>query len=166
MEVDEKSKVYSLTLLKDLRGREGQVKVTGRNGGGEDSCASQLTIGGRAPEFIEKPLKCTVLDGTCRVFFSCPRLHLYILFQWVCVQTVPVTDHSLFSVKQPAADVLRCLPTGSTRGQQEGFDEVTLSLSLTQKGPFLQWNAQSAVTTCKNHKIFPLCAQKVAFPGP
>ncbi len=63
MEVDEKSKMYTLTLLHALGGKEGDVKLVARNGGGEDSCTSKLTIGGRAPEFIERPLKCTVLDG-------------------------------------------------------------------------------------------------------
>ena len=63
IDVDEKAKLYHLTLLHDLKGKDGEVKVTAKNGGGEDSCASKLVIGGRAPKFIEKPLKCTVLDG-------------------------------------------------------------------------------------------------------
>ena len=64
IDVDEKKKIYTMTLLHDLKGKDGQVKVIAKNGGGEDSCTSKLVIGGRAPTFIEKPLKCTVLNGT------------------------------------------------------------------------------------------------------
>ena len=64
IEVDEKNKRYTMTLLHDLKGKDGEVTLVTKNGGGEDSCTSKLIIGGRAPIFIEKPLKCTVLDGT------------------------------------------------------------------------------------------------------
>ena len=62
--------------------RKGQVKVVAKNGGGEDSCVATLSIGGRAPEFIEKPLKCTVLDGTCSISVyrhACSSVKLYAI---------------------------------------------------------------------------------------
>ncbi len=62
-EVNPKTMMYTLHLLNDITYKAGTIKVVAKNGGGEDSCSSTLKIGGRAPEFIEKPLKCTVLAG-------------------------------------------------------------------------------------------------------
>ena len=57
-----------MTLLNDLKGKDGEVKVVARNVGGEDSCSANLSVRGRAPTFIEKPLKCTIMDGGTTVF--------------------------------------------------------------------------------------------------
>ena len=65
---DKKTSTYTLTLTGDLRGKGGDVKVTAKNIGGEADTSCTLTIKGRAPTFIEKPIKCTVLEGDTCVF--------------------------------------------------------------------------------------------------
>ncbi len=68
-EYTKRAETFSLTLLHDLKGKDGAtVKVLAKNVGGEDSCSAQLSIRGRAPTFIERPLKCTILEGDTAVF--------------------------------------------------------------------------------------------------
>lgn len=62
-----KDSMYSVTLTGNLKDKEGKVKVVGKNNGGEDSAECKLTIGGRAPTFVEKPLKCTILEGNMKL---------------------------------------------------------------------------------------------------
>lgn len=63
-----KDNAYIMTMTGDLSGKDGKVKVIAKNNGGEDSCEAELTIKGRAPSFVEKPLKCTVLEGETAIF--------------------------------------------------------------------------------------------------
>ena len=60
-EVDEKANMYHMTLLNDLSEMAGQIKVLAVNKGGEDSCVATLDVRGRAPTFIERPLKVSSL---------------------------------------------------------------------------------------------------------
>ena len=62
-EHDEKANLYHLTLTHDIKGQSGTVKVVATNIGGEATASAKLTVDGRAPEFIENPLKCTILEG-------------------------------------------------------------------------------------------------------
>ena len=41
------------------------VSLVASNVAGEATTESKLTVKGRAPKFITKPIKCTVLEGTC-----------------------------------------------------------------------------------------------------
>ena len=68
LEHDKKTGTYTLTLTGDLRGRGGQVKVTAKNCGGEAVTEAELKVEGRAPSFVERPLKCVVLEGDTCVF--------------------------------------------------------------------------------------------------
>jgi len=52
-----------MTLTGDVKDKKGKVKVVAKNNGGEASSEAELTISGRMPEFVEKPIKCTVLEG-------------------------------------------------------------------------------------------------------
>ena len=52
----------------DLRSRGGKVKVIAKNIGGEADTQCDLVIKGRAPTFIDRPIKCTVLEGDTCVF--------------------------------------------------------------------------------------------------
>ena len=52
----------------DINGKQGHVNVIAKNIGGEASTECDLVIKGRAPTFIEKPIKCTVLEGDTAVF--------------------------------------------------------------------------------------------------
>jgi len=58
-----KTSSYQLTLVGDLKDKAGKVKVVAENIGGEASSEAELTISGRAATFLEKPIKCTVLEG-------------------------------------------------------------------------------------------------------
>jgi len=64
VDFNKKESLYILTLTGNVKDKKGQVKVVARNNGGEVSSESELIICGRAPEFIEKPQKCTILEGT------------------------------------------------------------------------------------------------------
>jgi len=64
MEFNKKDSTYTLTLTGDVKDKKGKVKVVAKNNGGEVSSEAELTISGRLPEFVEKPIKCTVLEGT------------------------------------------------------------------------------------------------------
>lgn len=68
MEFEPKTNMYHLTLKDNLRGMSGTVRVLATNKGGKDETKVNLKITGRAPTFIEKPLKCTVLEGDMAVF--------------------------------------------------------------------------------------------------
>ena len=63
MEYNKKDSTYTLTLTGDLKERKGKVKVVAKNNGGEVTSEAELIISGQAPVFIEKPVKCTVLEG-------------------------------------------------------------------------------------------------------
>ena len=65
---DKRTSVYTLHMTGDLRGRGGKVKVIAKNIGGEADTQCDLTIKGRAPTFIERPIKCTVLEGDTCIF--------------------------------------------------------------------------------------------------
>ncbi len=62
-ESDKKTSIFTLTVSGDITGMSGQVRVHAKNGGGEDEATCELTVNGRFPTFIEKPLKCTILEG-------------------------------------------------------------------------------------------------------
>lgn len=63
---EEKDNMYTLTISGDIKGKSGPVKAIAKNIAGEASCNATLTVRGRAPNFIEKPLKCTILEGLFR----------------------------------------------------------------------------------------------------
>jgi hypothetical protein len=63
VEYTKKDALYTLTLTGNVKDKKGKVKVVAKNNGGEVSSESELIICGRAPEFVEKPLKCTILEG-------------------------------------------------------------------------------------------------------
>ena len=63
MEFNPKTETYTLTLSGDLTDKAGKVKVVARNNGGEVTSEADLTVGGVAPEFKTKPIKCVVLEG-------------------------------------------------------------------------------------------------------
>lgn len=65
---NKKDSMYTVHMTGDLQGKSGHVKVTAKNIGGEASTECNLDIKGRAPTFIEKPIKCTILEGTTSVF--------------------------------------------------------------------------------------------------
>lgn len=44
---------------------EATVSLTATNIAGDTSSQSMLSVKGRAPTFVEKPIKCTVLEGKC-----------------------------------------------------------------------------------------------------
>ena len=62
-ESDEKKNMYHMTMTHDIKGQSGVIRVNATNIGGEANAESKLTVSGRAPEFIENPLKCTILEG-------------------------------------------------------------------------------------------------------
>ena len=55
-----------MTLTGDVLSKKGKVKVVAKNNGGEVSSEADLTISGRSPQFVAKPIKCTVLEGKNR----------------------------------------------------------------------------------------------------
>ena len=63
MEYTKKDSTYTLTLSGSLKEKQGKITVVGKNNGGDSSSEAELVINGQAPVFIEKPLKCTVLEG-------------------------------------------------------------------------------------------------------
>jgi len=65
-EFNKKESIYTLTLTGDVTAKKGKVKVVAKNNGGEAFSEAELTISGRHPEFKEKPIKCTVLEGMNR----------------------------------------------------------------------------------------------------
>lgn len=54
---------YTLTIDKASPELKGKLKVVATNRGGEASAEAKIDIRGRAPEFIEVPQKCTILEG-------------------------------------------------------------------------------------------------------
>merc|ERR1712142_637250 len=73
---------YTLTIDCNIDGKSGPVKIVATNAGGEDSASSKLTVDGRAPEFIEKPVKCTCLEGGTLMFFCRISGDPYPELQW------------------------------------------------------------------------------------
>lgn len=65
VEYNKKESLYTLNLIGNVKDKAGKVKIVAKNNGGEVSSESELIICGRAPEFVEKPLKCTILEGSC-----------------------------------------------------------------------------------------------------
>ena len=63
-----KDNMFHMTLLGDIKGQSGPVKVVAKNIGGEDSATAQMTVSGRAPTFIEKPQKCTIMEGRQKTY--------------------------------------------------------------------------------------------------
>ena len=63
IEYIQKDSIYSLTLLGNLEGKSGKVKVVAKNVGGEVTSEADLVISGQPPSFIEPPIKCTILEG-------------------------------------------------------------------------------------------------------
>lgn len=75
-----KPMTYKITL-KDVpeNFHEGTVTLTATNVGGEASTQSKLTVKGRAPEFISKPIKCTTLAGNYRLLITGDQLLLMVI---------------------------------------------------------------------------------------
>jgi hypothetical protein len=42
---------------------QGTIEAKAKNNGGEVLCTANLEVRGKAPVFLEQPLKCTVLEG-------------------------------------------------------------------------------------------------------
>lgn len=70
IDFEPKSNVYSLTILDNLKGMSGKVRVLAVNKEGEATAEATLKVTGRAAKFLEKPHKCTVVCGE-KAFFSC-----------------------------------------------------------------------------------------------
>ena len=79
-EFNKKDATYTLTLSGDVKGKQGKVKVVAKNNGGEASSEAELVISGRSPEFVEKPIKCTVLEGIAYTLYKIsvyPRIFIF-----------------------------------------------------------------------------------------
>lgn len=63
MEYDEKQAVYSLVITELNDALQGTIKAVLYNSGGEIETTAELEVRGRAPTFVEVPLKCTLLEG-------------------------------------------------------------------------------------------------------
>lgn len=65
MVVMEKKKDGTCTLtLKDATpDMQGEIRAIAANAGGEELCAATLVVRGKAPTFVEAPIKCTILEG-------------------------------------------------------------------------------------------------------
>ena len=63
VEFNKKDSTYTLTLTGNVKDKQGKVSVVAVNNGGEATSEADLIISGRLPEFVEKPIKCTVLEG-------------------------------------------------------------------------------------------------------
>ena len=63
MDFSRKDSLYSLTILDATPDLAGEVKATVANSGGEVLCTATLDVRGKAPSFVEAPVKCTVLEG-------------------------------------------------------------------------------------------------------
>ena len=77
-----KDNTYHMTLLNDLKEMTGTIKVVATNAGGSDSCQSNLLIRGRAPTFVEKPQKCTILEGGTLIFTTIIDGDPYPTVEW------------------------------------------------------------------------------------
>ena len=58
-----KDGTYTLQIKDATSDFAGVVEAVAVNSGGEVLCAAKLDVRGRSPEFLETPLKCTVLEG-------------------------------------------------------------------------------------------------------
>lgn len=73
MEVNPKDGIYTLFIKYASPNMQGEVKAVAKNNGGEVLCSATLQVRGRAPTFLETPLKCTVLEGqdlTMKFYFN------------------------------------------------------------------------------------------------
>ena len=64
-ELDEKKFIYTVTVARQLKGQSGTVRVHAVNKAGQDEATCKITVEGRSPEFLQKPIKCTTLAGKC-----------------------------------------------------------------------------------------------------
>ena len=62
-EVNPKTGTHTLVIKDAAPGMQGEIKAVAKNNGGEVLCAATLEVRGRAPTFMEPPIKCTVLEG-------------------------------------------------------------------------------------------------------
>ena len=72
-EEDEKKQTYTVTLVDDLTGRTGPITIKATNLGGSDEATAQMIVDGRAPEFVERPIKCVQMEGRCSLIHSSSR---------------------------------------------------------------------------------------------
>ncbi|GFS00818.1 titin [Elysia marginata] len=63
MDFSRKDSLYSLTIKDATPDLAGEVKAVASNSGGEVLCTALLDVRGKAPTFVEAPVKCTVLEG-------------------------------------------------------------------------------------------------------
>ncbi|XP_023933258.1 titin isoform X1 [Lingula anatina] len=63
-----KDNTFTLTIDDCMPDKMGPVKVVAKNNGGDVSAECKLTVEGRAPSFVQKPIKCTVMEGSTAVF--------------------------------------------------------------------------------------------------
>jgi len=95
--VVEKPNVHTLTFLQAPESlNEATVTCFATNVAGEATTKSVLSVTGRAPEFISKPIKCTILEGTCVVVLStvqCAHTELnFIVILIKCVSKRNLTN--------------------------------------------------------------------------
>ena len=62
-EVNPKQGTYTLLITDAVPSMQGEIQAIAKNNGGEVLCTATLEVRGRAPTFVEAPLKCTVLEG-------------------------------------------------------------------------------------------------------
>ena len=58
-----KADIHVLTIDRTSPEMKGTLKAVATNRGGEASAEAKLEVRGKAPVFIEQPLKCTILEG-------------------------------------------------------------------------------------------------------
>lgn len=62
-EINPKDGTCTLLITGATPTMQGEIKAVAKNNGGEVLCSAKLDVRGRAPTFVEAPLKCTVLEG-------------------------------------------------------------------------------------------------------
>lgn len=85
-EHQQKDNVHILTIDKTSPEMKGILKAVATNRGGEASVEAKLEVRGKAPVFIEQPLKCTILEGNfmdnvCVIFVLTLKYVLNLLLQ-------------------------------------------------------------------------------------
>lgn len=55
---------------------EAEVTVTATNVAGEAKSTSKLSVSGQRPQFIQTPIKCTVLEGTISLSYFLQLFHI------------------------------------------------------------------------------------------
>lgn len=63
MEFNRKNSTYTLTIEDATPEMQGKLTAVATNSGGEVFCEATLDVRGKAPTFVQTPLKCVILEG-------------------------------------------------------------------------------------------------------